>query len=176
MSTPIYISFYEFDEPGATEEGSFHWGIALPRPENQNRLSGPVDIFQVGTPDDEDVETGADPDAWEANHRTADRPVDLTKSASFIALVELPPLMPPKGEVEQFLVVRDAGQGNTPLVSIRDEWSCAQWVIRTLQAGCKKLTIWVGLPGRHRGICRIAIGFISASCLWCGRTPCRPIM
>ncbi len=79
MSTPIYLSFYEFDEMG-TEEGSFHWGIALPRPDYGNRLDGRVDIFQVGTPDDEDVEAGADPDVWETNHRTDDHPADLTKS------------------------------------------------------------------------------------------------
>ncbi len=133
MATPIYLSFYEFDEPGATEEGSFHWGIALPRPENQNRLDGRVDIFQVGTPDEEDVDAGADPDAWETNHRSEDRPVDLTKSASFIALVRLPPLLPAKSVVEHFLRQQDAGQGDTPLVLARDEWSCAQWVIRVLQ-------------------------------------------
>ncbi len=50
-----------------------------------------------------------------------------------MAVIKLPLLRTSRDDATWFMENEVPEQGNTPLVTSRVEWSCAQWVIRTLQ-------------------------------------------
>ncbi|KAK0186630.1 hypothetical protein F5146DRAFT_137825 [Armillaria mellea] len=123
MSTKIYIALI-ITESG-TLKGKYHWAVALPRPEPNYRLDRPLDLYQSVF--------NEETDSWVADHRVGPEALSVVNIPEFMFLVQLPSISVSFDDVSKFLQLEEPTQGSTPLCQERDEWSCAQWVIRTLQ-------------------------------------------
>ena len=124
MPSKLYIALYKLNRPyqrgGRTVLEPYHWGIAVP--EEGNRLSDDIAIYQIGSIDGSD-------DEWVTKH-TGD--VNLTRSSTFLALVQLPDLTESRDQVIRLLSTEPPTQGDF-IVKPPGVWNCAQWVIRCLQ-------------------------------------------
>ncbi|KAF9021455.1 hypothetical protein BDZ89DRAFT_1071416 [Hymenopellis radicata] len=112
MTASIYLCCY-LSEHGLF--GLYHWAIVVAR----GRLNQPVNVYSI---------TQAGPEEWKKTHKSD---VILFKERRIFALVPLPRLNVPFEEAASFLSAEDPTRGNSP--PLHKIWSCAQWVIRSLQ-------------------------------------------
>lgn len=123
MTWELYIALYKLNKPyqrgGRTVLEPYHWGIAIPLKEQLNK---DVSIYQIGSIEESDEE-------WVTSHN---RSVVLTRSSTFLALVQLPNL---KASRDQIIRLLDAESPSQDAFTVKPPgvWNCAQWVIRCLQ-------------------------------------------
>lgn len=116
--TYIYIALYYSD----FGRGKYHWAIALPRPPEYN-VHTALDFYQIGFDDSTN--------SWYTDHkREGSRALNTRK---FMCMIQLPTLSISYNDASLFFQQQEPSRGLTPLLYGRDDWSCAQWVIRTLQ-------------------------------------------
>jgi len=119
MSTSLYIALYRSRTyPNDTDK--FHW-VLVPLPEG-GRLNVKIQVYQIIS---------------RPTRTTHHISTDIAKSDSFVTCVYIGSVRLTPETIKAMITEEPVEQGNTPLLPIHQAqgrgWSCAQWIIRTLQ-------------------------------------------